>query len=267
MAATAADADAALFVPDGDRYVPTELGASPWAPDSLHGGATAALLARALERHEPGDAPMQLVRITVEMVRPVPLAPLALETTTLRPGRRVQLVGARLAAGGVEVTRAVGLRIRIADLPLPDGAADDEPPPPRPASGRLTRVKWGWTAFHTHGVEIRTVAGDFMAPGPSTAWFRLRHPVVAGEAPSPMMRVAAAADFGNGISQELPMGGWSFVNPDLTITVSRPPAGEWVCLAATSHLGAAGIGFAESALYDERGRIGRATQSLLLDRI
>jgi hypothetical protein len=94
----------------------------------------------------------------------------------------------------------------------------------------------------------------------------LRVDVVADEEPSPIMRVAAAADFGNGISQLLPMQDWIFINPDLTFTVSRPPAGEWVCLDATSHLTDDGAGFAESALFDERGRIGRAVQSLLLDR-
>ena len=265
MAEPAGDRDGAIFVPDGDHYVPTDLGASPWGPDSMHGGAPAALLARALE-HSDGADDMQLVRMTVEILRPVPLSPLRVATTTLRPGRRVQLLEARLFAGDVEVTRATGLRLHRAALPLPDVAVDDEPPPPPPTSGRPTNIAWGWTAFHSHGVEIRTVHGDFMSPGPSTAWFRLRHPVVAGEEPTPVMRVAAAADFGNGISQVLPMESWTFVNPDLSFTLARPPAGEWVCLAATTHLADAGAGFAESALYDERGRIGRATQSLLLDR-
>lgn len=263
-----ADADAeALFVPDGDRYVPTPLGASPWGPDSLHGGAPAALLARALEHHERDDAqPMQLVRMTVEILRPVPLAPLRVETETRRPGRRVQLVEARVHAGDVEVTRATGLRLHAVDLPLPEVAVDAEPPPPPPASGRPTAVEWPYTAFHTDGMEIRTVAGDFMSPGPSTAWFRLRVPVVAGEPDSGFMRAAAAADFSNGISQVLPMDAWTFINPDLAVTLSRPPVGEWVCLDATSHLAGTGAGFAESALYDARGRVGRATQSLLLTR-
>jgi hypothetical protein len=260
-----APSDEALFVPDGGGFVPTELGASPWGPDSLHGGAPAALLARAVERHDGGDV-MQVGRMTIEILRPVPIAPLRVETVTVRPGRRVQLVESRLYAGDVEVTRATALRLHVVDLPLPDTAIDRETPPAPPETGRLQKVEWGWRAFHTDGMEIRAVEGAFMTPGPSTAWFRLRVPVVAGEEVSPVMRVAAAADFGNGISQVLPMEGWSFVNPDLTFTLSRPPEGEWVCLAATSHLAGAGAGFAESALYDGRGRIGRATQSLLLDR-
>lgn len=256
----------ALFVPDGDRFVPTELGTSPWSSDSLHGGAPAALLARAIERHEAGDTAMQLVRLSLEILRPVPMAPLRIETRTVRPGRRVQLLEARLYADDVEVTRATGLRLHAVDLPLPDTAVDAERPPSPPDTGRPFTVEWGWRAFHTHGMELRIVEGDFAEPGPSTAWFRLQQPVVAGEEPTPVMRAAAAADFGNGLSQVLPMQGWLFINPDLTMTLSRPPVGEWVCLAASTHLADAGAGFAESALYDERGRIGRAVQSLLLDR-
>jgi hypothetical protein len=254
---------AALFVPDGDRYVPTELGTSPWGPDSLHGGAPAALMARAAERHEGGET-MQLVRLSIDILRPVPLAPLHIETRTVRPGRRVQLVEVTLYAGELEVSRATGLRLHRVELALRDAAVDAEPVPPPPEGGRPFSIEWGWRAFHTDGMELSMVVGDFSVPGPCTAWFRLRVPVVAGENPSPFMRVAAAADFGNGLSQVLPMDGWLFINPDLTITVSRPAIGEWVCLAASTHLAGAGAGFAESALYDERGCIGRATQSLLL---
>jgi hypothetical protein len=258
----------ALFVPDGDRYVPTALGTSPWNRDSLHGGAPAALLSRAIERHDAApEQPMQLVRVTMEILRPVPLAPLRIETRTIRPGRRVQLVESRLLTDdGTEVTRATGMRLRVAELPLPDAAEDSEPPPPPPEAGHDAAPAWEWPAFHSHALDIRAVRGDFIAPGPCTAWFRLRVPVVPDEDPSPVMRVAAAADFGNGISQVLPMQDWIFINPDLTFTVSRPPTGEWVCLDAASHFAGDGAGFAESALYAGRGRIGRAVQSLLLDR-
>ncbi|HYR96193.1 MAG TPA: acyl-CoA thioesterase domain-containing protein, partial [Candidatus Binatus sp.] len=81
----------ALFVPDGDRFVPTELCRGPWRPDAQHGGPPAALLARSVER-AAGDDGMQTVRLTVELLRPVPLAPLAVVARIARPGRKVQLV-------------------------------------------------------------------------------------------------------------------------------------------------------------------------------
>src|SRR5438128_2083518 len=87
----------------------------------------------------------------------------------------------------------------------------------------------------------------------------------AGEPTSPLCRVAAAADFGNGISWVLSrLEGYTFINPDLTIYLHRMPAGEWVCLEAATWPSPDGIGFCESRLWDERGLIGRALQSLLL---
>ena len=67
---------------------------------------------------------------------------------------------------------------------------------------------------------------------------------------------------GNGISAVLDFEKSIFLNCDLTINLFRRPEGEWICLDAQSFIGANGCGLAESALYDERGRIGRATQSL-----
>ena len=102
-------------------------------------------------------------------------------------------------------------------------------------------------------------------PGPSTVWFRLRCPVVAGEEPTPWERVAAVADFGNGICSELDFTTTTFVNADLTVSVHRPPVGEWVCLEARTHFGTPGIAAAESALWDADGRIGRALQHLVVE--
>jgi hypothetical protein len=114
-------------------------------------------------------------------------------------------------------------------------------------------------------MEIRFVRGRFEGPGPAAAWFRLRQPVVAGEEPTPVQRAVAAADFGNGIGAELSFGSAVFINPDLTVSLHRPPVGEWVCLDARTRFGPPGVGAAESALWDTRGRIGRAVQSLYIE--
>ena len=102
--------------------------------------------------------------------------------------------------------------------------------------------------------------------GPCTAWFRLRSPIVAGETPSALQRLAAAGDFGNGISAALSWDDYLFINPDLTLYIEREPVGEWICLESETRIARDGIGVAESVLYDERGRVGRATQALLVAR-
>ena len=250
----------AVFIPEGERFLPTELARGPWDPAAQHGGAPAGLLARALEGVAPADG-MHVARMTVEFLRPVPLEPLQVTAELLRPGRRVQLVGARLSAGGAEVCRATALRIRRADGAAPPTAPEAPPPGPdetEPSQfpGRFLERSFGGTA-----VEQRFASGSWEL-GPAVVWMRLAVPPVAGEEPSGLVRTMAAADFGNGVSRTLDWDEYVFINPDLTAYLERPLEGEWVCLDARTSVDGAGIGLAESALYDTRGRIGRAVQAL-----
>src|SRR5439155_11380216 len=96
-------------------------------------------------------------------------------------------------------------------------------------------------------------------------WMRMRLPLVESEAPSPLQRVLIAADSGNGVSQALDPARFTFVNPDLTVYLHRPPDGEWVAMDAATTVRPSGVGLAESALFDERGAIGRALQSLIVE--
>jgi hypothetical protein len=259
-------ADPALFLPEGDRLVPTQFAVGPWSPDALHGGPVAAVAARAAESVD-GGGEFPLVRLTLELLRPVPLTALRTTSRVVQPGRRVQLIDTVVEADGVEVAWSRALRIREADDRTPAHPTvpeDPAPIPPGRARGRPSQEGQP-RAFHNQGVEMRYVTGAFERPGPATVWFRLRCPVVLGEAPSPWQRTAAVADFGNGVSAELPFGSSLFINPDLTVTLHRPPVGEWVCLDARTRFGSPGIGAAESALWDEEGRIGRAIQNLVVE--
>jgi hypothetical protein len=94
---------------------------------------------------------------------------------------------------------------------------------------------------------------------------RMRHPLIAGEEPTPLQRVAIAADSGNGISSPLDFRRFVFINVDLSIHLGRPPDGEWICLDSTTIPDPTGVGITDTALYDERGPLGRAAQTLLID--
>jgi Acyl-CoA thioesterase C-terminal domain len=91
-----------------------------------------------------------------------------------------------------------------------------------------------------------------------------RRPLLPGEEPSPLQRTLIAADVGNGISAVLDWRRHLFINVDLGVHLERMPQGEWVCVDAVTVPQENGIGTAEWVLFDERGRIGRAVQSLLL---
>jgi hypothetical protein len=260
-----------VFRVEGDVVLPTALARGPWSPDAQHGGAPAALLARAVEGFDGGKQ-MIVVRVTVELMRPVPIAPLRLATRLARPGKKVQLIEASLIVveTGIEVARATGLRIRRGEVPLPEGTMPCGAPP-APDTGAFSRPPWAdmvaYEAFHSQAIEMRFVRGSFAEPGPATAWLRLCVPLVEGETTSPLARVAAAADFGNGISWVLTReDGYRFINPDLTIYLHRHPVGEWVALESVTLPDPQGVGLAESRLYDATGPIGRSVQSLLIER-
>jgi hypothetical protein len=164
---------------------------------------------------------------------------------------------------GVAVARARALYVIASEIGDALGGA---PPFPGPETGRRNDFGHGPPMFATHAMEIRFVEGAFREVGPATAWFRLRGPLVADERLSPFELVAAAADFGNGIASELSWDEHVFINPDLTLYLERAPRGEWVALESEMRVGPGSVAVAESVLWDEAGRIGRASQALLVGR-
>ena len=256
----------ALFVPAGDGlWTPDEATRGPWNPEHQHGGAPAALLGGLIERAEPGSE-LRLARVTIELVRPVPLVPLRAQVEIVRPGKRVQLVEARLLAGDQLVVRALALRLRRDEESAAPPSEDGPPAPGEPGDGeelRLPFVHPGQPMFGHDGVEVRYVHGDW-GTGPAFVWIGLRMAVIEGEEPSAAQRALAAADFGNGVSAVLDWGEWAFINPDLTVYLERDPVGRWIGLDAQTRIGPDGTALAESVLHDERGRFGRALQALLV---
>lgn len=262
-----------LFVERDGRLHPSELTRGPWDPRALHGGAPAAIITSALERHEP-DAESRVARLGFEFLRPIPLGPLRVSTRTVRPGRRVKELAAELYAdpgGGEEpmlVCRASALRVRAVPRelpPLPEAARAEGTIPP-PEQGRPVRFALddAEISFAASAMEMRWL-DDHRSPGPARVWMRLRAPLLPGREPSPLARLAATADFGNGVGASLPFDRFLFVNADLTIHLHRPPEGEWIGLDARTLLHPGGSGLAESVLHDRRGPVGRAFQSLVVE--
>jgi hypothetical protein len=273
---TVAGEQPALFLPDsGDRFIPTIHTQGPWSPDLQFGGAAAALLAVAVER-APTLVPMRVARLTVDLLRPVPIAPLRAVHRIVREGKRIQVVEAALHHEDVEVARAVGLRFRLADLgdlaaALPAGPPAPLPPATVPDPPRRA-VQDGYVPGISRAVEMRVGDGR-SAAFDSPTWVRLRVPVLAGEDPAgpgatgSVAPLALVADFVSGFGhpdRTLPLTG---INADISLHVVRPPSGEWLCLAGTGWTAAAGIGHAQATISDGDGVAATATLSRLVDRM
>lgn len=251
-----------VFVRDGDTFVPTGHARGPWDPDAQHGGAPTALLAELVQA--PG---MVVTRMTFDLLGPVPLVPLTATTTVVKPGKRFQVLEAELRAEGRAVVQARVVRLRRAALAVtatPSAAPPPVPSAPTPiAHGIFDRSAEG---FHRTAMDIRLVQGSFVEPGPAQAWFRLARPLIDAAPPSPLARIAAAADFGSGIGSVLDWETHLFINPDVSIHVHREPVGEWVFLDSTSWPEPTGVGICITRIFDARGPVGLAGQSLYLDR-
>jgi hypothetical protein len=250
-----------FFVPLGDGvWRATSHAAGPWDSASQHGGPPSALLGRAVERCQP-RADMMITRFTCEILRPIPVGDISVQARITRPGRNVELLEAIASADGLEVARASAWRVRRTGspavpprLPEPGGPPDGPPmlPPPGWADGYISAIEW------------RQVRGSLGAPGPATLWARMRYPLVPDEEPTPLERVLTIADSGSGVSWELEVNRWLFINPELTVHLHREPVGEWICLDAQTAISTGGTGLATSVLSDLDGPVGVAAQSLLV---
>lgn len=250
---------------DDGKWIATKWSRGPWNPEHCHGAPPSALLVRSVEQLEDANR-WQLSRITIELQRPVPVGrPLEIRTNIERPGRRISVVGTCLLDGDVEVATARALRIRREPQDVP--ATGEGFHIPDHGEG-VRSVPMSTTADHGYAsdaCEHRFVVGTWSDPGRAVVWIRLRLPVVAGEAPTGAQRVAAAVDFGNGVSARVEHLSWLYINPDLTIHLARQPQGEWVCLDARSEYGNDGAGLAASTIHDMHGPIGISAQSLLVE--
>jgi hypothetical protein len=254
----------AVFRIEGDIAIPSRHAGGPWNPSLQHGSAPASLVAWASEKL-PTRVPMRVARMTVDLMRPVPIAPLKIRARVIREGRKIQLCEIRLLAGDREVVRASALKVRMADPTWPPDPALRELDLPLPGAGRDPYEIAGINNPFLEGIQVRVVKGALLSPGPAAVWFRAVRPVIEDIAVSGLMRAAIAADFSNGISSVLDLRAWTFINGDLTVSLARNPIGEWVLVDAETSLSANGGGIAFSRLADTSGYFGYAMQTLIVE--
>src|ERR1700753_1387161 len=215
-----------FFRVDGNRAEVQPNAAGPWDPTMQHGAAPSSLVVWAAERI-PTAAPMRVARVTVDLMRPVPLAPLTLETEVLREGRKIQLCAVRLRAGGVLTVSATVLKVKLTAETMPPDVGGPEVTLPGPDFSPQDPAQFSNSPFVT-GMQLRAARGTFGVRGPGAIWYRVRRPFVEGAAVSQAMRAVIAADFCNGTSAALAFRDWTFLNADLTVSMSREPVGEWI---------------------------------------
>jgi hypothetical protein len=249
---------------DGDTewFRPTDACRGPWSSDACHAGPPTGLLARASERLLPDQ---RLVRLTVDLTRPIPHAGFRIRAEVTRAGRTVSTTSLSIVdASGKPVVAATAMHVTAGDVghlptspyPTPvfaDATGDRFPIP---------SARHGLPMFDS-GVEVRYPPGEVPEPGPTTMWMRAL-PLLPDEPGSGFQRICPLADCGNAVSRNAEADSAAFMNTDLTIVLHRDPVGEWFGMDSTSRWEATGHGMSDSLLFDERGPVGRALQALLV---
>jgi len=259
-------AGAGLFQPRGpSTFLPTSAAVGPWDQQIVHGAAIAALFAGRLT---PIDR--TLGRLTVELIAPVPVAPLDFECSEAVGGRRVQRQEAVLSAGGRVVATARSVVVRRSEVDLPPKALahtspfDPAAPPRLDEPNRAAAEMVGWESFDSESVilEWLRVPDDPRTHG----WVALAVPVVEGTEVRATEVAAVAADYAqSAVSRQLPYASWSFRNAELTVHFAREPEGSWIGMRCESVVGPLGAGFNAADLFDQAGRVGRSASSLVVE--
>jgi hypothetical protein len=231
------------------QFAPNDSARGGWDSTALHGRVVAGLLAHHLEGEwgRPGFRP---ARLTVDLFRPVPVAPVEVVSEPVREGTKVRVADARLSCEGVPVARAIVVFLATSENPA--GAVwsppDWDASLPEDLSNRPGDGMPMW--------DTRPIDHPWRSAERKRAWVRANRPVVAGAELTPFVRAASVADFTNPFANS-GEAGLQFVNADVTLYLHRLPVGEWIGFEVTSHHAADGIAVATCALYDEAGGIGR----------
>ena len=270
-------------------YHPTLNARGPWDPNSLHGRVIAGLIAHEVETNystRDNFQDMQITRMTVDLFRLPPMAPLIIQSNIARAGRRIQVIDVQIKTnhtekGIIEIARGSVVLLKrstepsgsvwstpVWDIHAPDenlampdlveerlpmwhtinvGAATG----PLPILGSKISTKNSKDVNSTTSDQQREI-------GPRRAWIRETHAFVENEIVSPILRVAQVADFANPFVNS-GTSGLNYINADISLYLQRDPVGTWIGAETFYHGADDGISIATIALYDKLGKIGTST--------
>lgn len=248
---------------DNEWFQPTSHTRGPWDVNACHAGPPTALLARAIELLIPDQ---RLTRLSVNLLRPIPFQTIRIEASIQRKGRTVSTTEAVLVdSNGKSIVSAQGMHLTPTE-PQNFSTQNHHMGDPNDAKTGLfpiTHTLHGQPAFNGDGVAVRYPSGQDHLPGPTTAWLKTV-PLLDYESPSPFQKICPLADCGNAFGRNAEPAEVTFMNTDLTVVLHRDPIGDWLGTQSQGYWEPNGIGLADAMLFDYRGCVGRAMQTLVL---
>ena len=261
----------------GFVVAPSLWAGGPWSATSQHGGPVNALCASALGSFisTSGFVPN---RLTVDLLKPVPVAALGVSARVVRQGRRMMLVDVEIRTATTDDLVAVARAVLKQPTAQPDdalGAFDAD----APDNSITPRAELEPSPF-IDADQQRVLPPGFHAsvqlhmsdhPADRIAWLSssVDH-TFDGVEMSSFECCSAMTDLTTVMSSRLttlgsdeappPMG---FMNTDTTLQLLRQPRGRWFALTQPTIWLSSGVGVASVVVHDEAGVIGRSTQSVI----
>ncbi|KIC43702.1 hypothetical protein RA28_18850 [Ruegeria sp. ANG-S4] len=244
-------------------FVGNDPARGPWSAEHCHAGPVSGLIVRAAEGEVGPDK--MLTRLTVDLLRPLPMAGLRVAAETTRHTKT--LATTRVTVHDIEgtlcATASTMHMVRRNLGPVPDAPTEpvkfkDVVDGPFP----IGEIRHGLPGF-AHYADVKYPEGGNQGAGPKIVWMNTPD-ILDGETPSPIQALCPLADCGNGISWNAPTTEMGFMNTDLTVQIHREPLPGWFASNSISHWQPNGIGMSQSVLYDTEGPVGTALQTLVL---
>jgi len=253
--------DQPFFTRHGDAYLPGKVSRGPWSETSLHARVVAGLLAAEIERRHGGPDFMP-ARFTIDLWRLPDLSAAEVVVRPVREGHRLKVIDAEYISGGTSMARATCQLLRRSANPpgqVWSPARWDAPAPAdiAPPAHRVGDMGGMWAT--------RQIAGEFGSLGPRRLWMSEVRQLVGGEALTPFVRVALAADFASPYANAGDQG-LAWINSDITLYLHRLPTTKWIGVEVANHQATDGVAIAECWLHDETGLIGSSSVAALAQR-
>ncbi|NKY45455.1 acyl-CoA thioesterase domain-containing protein [Nocardia cerradoensis] len=246
---------------DTEELHPEPRAGSGWGADQMRGPAVSAALAREVERtvETLGRPDLQPVRWTLDLFRAVRMRPSVTSAAIVREGPRLCLVDAVLTQDGEPAARASALFLRPSEAP-PGQVWSGGTTPTAPAAGRRP-TRDPERLYHTES-EGWGEWTDAFRDSPRKRIWHFAIPVVDGEEPTPFQFAASVADVTNMVSN-LGSAGLEYINPDVTMAITRLPAEREVGLALTERVEHHGLAVGTAVMFDRDGVLGTTTVSAI----
>jgi len=214
---------------------------------------------------------MEVSRVTIDLLKPVPKVPLEVVTSYVRRGRRMTVVDVSVARPGDASAVCAGRAVMLVSDTGASNFSTEQREAPGPEQADpvefMSADRHGEMPFGFHfSLEVRWL------PAERVAWVRSPLRFERDRPMSTLERCAAMADFASVISLQMESAASgspdtsstaTMMNVDTTINLIRRPAGEWFGFSDPALVDVAGRGVTTVALHDTAGPLGRVTQTTI----